>query len=603
MKTKHLFQVTCAAFLLMAMFAAAVGAFTPETVETAAEPETALADTALAEETTSDTYGKLLFHFSFNSGDKANQVPDYIDESIALTTGNNGGSLTVLAPNWWAVDQGKFVVNGRKQLPFGMQFKFTEPITTTGKYTLEFQSTALSNVFGRFYDATTNKEVSNYVSDASGKTVFTTYAHSSDAKLSQISDVRVYGNADGSIYCDYVKLWYLAPVEITFNYGIDTSLLVGDAPATRELYKGDPLPALTAKGYVFEGYVDQNGNKISIVPADPTTVTAVWTKGEVLFAFDFNSNSDPYTQQPSYIDERISLTQYNSGKSALLWPSAEWISMENGAYKIGSSQKNYALRFTFAEPITEPGTYTFKIDSKNISAAFIDMTVSGQTKRSSYIHGLDKNSFTTLSFSYILQPGESLTDIYAYANEGTNTTALFDNATFIYSGDANAPVISPETSVRTKDPIGIRFKASVQNRVLADYDNVEIGFVVARETEEILNIIASDYSDELVLELVDDYGPKYAVKGAAYEKKDQVIKTNYMTELGDGEYSYFTACMIGIPEKYYKENIIVRPYVTIDATTYYGEVKTESLYNVAKNSSDKENETIKDIIAKGDSAE
>ena len=61
--------------------------------------------------------------------------------------------------------------------------------------------------------------------------------------------------------------------------------------------------------------------------------------------------------------------------------------------------------------------------------------------------------------------------------------------------------------------------------------------------------------------------------------------------------------MIGIPEKYYKENIIVRPYVTIGTTTYYGEVKTESLYNAAKNSSDQDNETIKDIIAKGDSAE
>ena len=174
MKTKHLFQFTCAAFLLIAMLAAAVGAFTPETVETAAEPEAAF-DAALTEETTSDTYGKLLFHFSFNSGDKASQVPDYIDDSIALATGNNGGSLTVLSPAWWAVDGGKFVVNGYKQWPFGMQFKFTEPITTTGKYTLEFQSTALSNVFGRFYDAATNKEVSNYVSNASGKTVVTTY--------------------------------------------------------------------------------------------------------------------------------------------------------------------------------------------------------------------------------------------------------------------------------------------------------------------------------------------------------------------------------------------------------------------------------------------
>ena len=64
--------------------------------------------------------------------------------------------------------------------------------------------------------------------------------------------------------------------------------------------------------------IDSNGNPITIVPADPTTVKAVWTKGEVLFAFDFNSNGDAYSQQPSYIDDRISLTPYNGGKSALL---------------------------------------------------------------------------------------------------------------------------------------------------------------------------------------------------------------------------------------------------------------------------------------------
>lgn len=167
--------------------------------------------------------------------------------------------------------------------------------------------------------------------------------------------------------------------------------------------------------------------------------------------------------------------------------------------------------------------------------------------------------------------------------------------------DVNKPVLSDETSVHTKDPIGIRFKASVHNRVLAAYDDVEIGFVVARETEEILGIIDSDCPDGLDLTLVG-YG--LAVNGAGYKKENgAVVGKNYITDLGDGEYSSFTACMIGIPEKYYKENIIVRPYVTIGTTTYYGEVKTESLYNAAKNSSDQDNETIKDIIAKGDSAE
>lgn len=602
MKNTYLFRTLLAVFLAMVL-ALSVGAFTPEAVETAAEVETALSETALADETTSDEYGKLLFHFSFNSGDKASQVPDYIDDSIALTTGNNGGSLTVLSPAWWAVDGGKFVVNGYKQWPFGMQFKFTEPITTTGKYTLEFQSTALSNVFGRFYDAATNKEVSNYVSDASGKTVFTTYAHGSDAKLSQISDVRVYGNADGSIYCDYVKLWYLAPVEITFDYGIDTSLLIGDASATRALYKGDPLPALTAKGYIHEGYVDSNGNPIAIVPADPTTVTAVWTKGEVLFAFDFNSNGDPYTQQPSYIDERISLTQYNSGKSALIWPNAEWISMENGAYKIGSSQKNYALRFTFAEPITEPGTYTFKIDSKNISAAFIDMNVSGQTKRSSYIHDLDKNSFTTLSFSYTLQSGESLTDVYAYANEGTNTTALFDNATFIYAGVPAKPVLSDKISIRTADPQGLRVLSSVYNQLLVENETIEIGYLAT--TDKML----ADYDDFLSGETIEEnltfregigQVPGAYASGLAYSKADGTETINYLRDSGDGYTAVFSGAFVGVPESKaaYTQTIHLRPFVKIGTMYFYGKVKSLSMLDAAKLIKASEGYTAIDYVEK-----
>lgn len=602
MKHTHLFR-TMLAVVLATAFALSVGAFTPENVETAAEVETALPETALADETTSDEYGKLLFHFSFNSGDKTNQVPDYIDDSIALTTGNNGGSLTVMSPAWWAMDGGNFVVNGYKQWPFGMQFRFTEPIKKTGRYTLEFASSGLNNVFGRFFDETTNKDVSKYVSNASGKTVYTTYTHETGSRLSEITDVRIYGNEDGSIYCNYVKLWYLAPVEITFDYGIDTSLLVGDASATRALYKGDPLPALTAKGYIHEGYVDSNGNPITIVPADPTTVKAVWTKGEVLFAFDFNSSNDAYSQQPSYIDDRISLTPYNGGKSALLWSGAEWISMENGAYKIGSSRKNYALRFTFAEPITTPGTYIFKIDSKNINAAFIDMMVDGQVKRSTYFQDLDKNSFTTLSFSYTLQSGESLTDVYAYANEGENTTALFDNATFIYAGIPTEPVLSDKISIRTADPQGLRVLSSVYNQLLVENETVEIGYLAT--TDKML----ADYDDFLSGETIEEnltfregigQVPGAYASGLAYSKADGTETINYLRDSGDGYTAVFTGAFVGVPESKaaYTQTIHLRPYVKIGTMYFYGNVKSLSMLDAAKLIKASEGYTTIDYVEK-----
>ena len=69
-----------------------------------------------------------------------------------------------------------------------------------------------------------------------------------------------------------------------------------------------------------------------------------------------------------------------------------------------------------------------------------------------------------------------------------------------------------------------------------------------------------------------------------------------MNDESDGIFSTYTACMVGIPEGYYDENLLVRPYIQIGETAYYGAEKSESLYNAAKNSSDQENETIKKII-------
>ena len=76
---------------------------------------------------------------------------------------------------------------------------------------------------------------------------------------------------------------------------------------------------------------------------------------------------------------------------------------------------------------------------------------------------------------------------------------------------------------------------------------------------------------------------------------------NYLREDGDGVFSSFTACVTGIPKKYYTENILVRPYVTIDTTTFYGAAKEQSLYNAAKASEDTDNPIIKDILCADDS--
>ena len=168
--------------------------------------------------------------------------------------------------------------------------------------------------------------------------------------------------------------------------------------------------------------------------------------------------------------------------------------------------------------------------------------------------------------------------------------------------DMNKPVLADAVSIHTADPVGIRFKASVHKYLMTLTDtNVEIGFVVARETEETLTLI-EEFSEDGELSL-DMLPFNIAVKGAAYVKKaDGTLEgKNYLRENTDGVTASFTACIIGIPEGHYTENILVRPYVTIGNVNYYGAVKRETLYNAAKNCPEQDNETIKEIIAKGDS--
>ncbi len=160
----------------------------------------------------------------------------------------------------------------------------------------------------------------------------------------------------------------------------------------------------------------------------------------------------------------------------------------------------------------------------------------------------------------------------------------------------NAPITSDMTSVRTTDVTGIRFRASVYSKVMS-YDNVEIGFLVTRDNDENHAIMDENTPNgKLTLECADPAVIGNALKGEAYKKVNGEVSIDRMNDESDGIFSTYTACMVGIPEGYYDENLLVRPYIQIGETAYYGAEKSESLYNAAKNSSDQENETIKKII-------
>ena len=185
----------------------------------------------------------------------------------------------------------------------------------------------------------------------------------------------------------------------------------------------------------------------------------------------------------------------------------------------------------------------------------------------------------------------------ASALETVSTIDLTGNTT-VYAVwvSEHAPLTSGQTSIRTSGVMGIRFKASVYQKVTT-YDEVEIGFLATRSNEETrINMELTD--GELNLDCVT-YG--FAVKGTAFAKADGSITANYLREDGDGIFSSFTVCVTGIPKKYYTENILVRPYVTIGSTTYYGAAKEQSLYNAAKACEDTDNPIVKDILSAGGS--
>ena len=125
----------------------------------------------------------------------------------------------------------------------------------------------------------------------------------------------------------------------------------------------------------------------------------------------------------------------------------------------------------------------------------------------------------------------------------------------------NAPITSDMTSVRTTDVTGIRFKASVYNKVM-EYDNVEIGFLVTRDIDENHAIMDENIPDgKLTLECADPAVIGIALKGEAYKKVNGEVSIDRMNDEGDGIFSTYTACMVGIPKGYYDEKLLVRPYI------------------------------------------
>ena len=251
-----------------------------------------------------------------------------------------------------------------------------------------------------------------------------------------------------------------------------------------------------------------------------------------------------------------------------------------------------SISYIDAIRVYRKGVVTVTYDINAPAGATVTKTVVADTNRgvgTGYYLSSDIPAVKDYDFAgWALKPDAS-------AFETVSTIDLTgDTTVYAVWVDKNAPITSDKTSIRTSGVTGIRFKASVYNKLLTSEEDTEIGFLVTRSIYS--DFMETDY-DGLTLDMASD---GLALKGAAYAKTDGEVTVNHISDDGDGVYSSFTACMTGIPKGYYTENIVVRPYVTLGNVTYYGQTKEESLYNAAKNYTGEENQTVKDIIAAGE---
>jgi hypothetical protein len=128
-----------------------------------------------------------------------------------------------------------------------------------------------------------------------------------------------------------------------------------------------------------------------------------------------------------------------------------------------------------------------------------------------------------------------------------------------------------ETSIRVKNPMGLRFKSEILTNVKNEESEFvidEYGFIVARE----------DHLDGT--ELTFDF-TKF-VTGVAYNKENG---TDIVFD-ADDSVTVFTGYVKNIPVKEYKTNLVCKSYTMISVGgqqfIVYGEAVTGNVYDTAK---------------------
>ena len=222
----------------------------------------------------------------------------------------------------------------------------------------------------------------------------------------------------------------------------------------------------------------------------------------------------------------------------------------------------------YTVPKSEPDSIEInlgaKADATNVRYAEIDGIVTEITEENDkYIPEIGEDNLL-IEVVEKTQSGEFVKSQYFYVDTTTKTATKLGMDSYM-TADSN-------TSIRTNNPMGIRFKSSVLTSAKSEETQFEIdeyGFIVA--TEEALA------DTELTLEF-----SKY-VTGVAYNKESG---TDVVFDASDDEVHIFSGYVKNIPVENYKTNLVCKTYTKITVNgeqfTIYGEKVVGNVYDTAK---------------------
>ena len=160
--------------------------------------------------------------------------------------------------------------------------------------------------------------------------------------------------------------------------------------------------------------------------------------------------------------------------------------------------------------------------------------------------------------------GEFVKSQYFYVDVTTKTATKLGMDSYMNAYD--------ETSIRVKNPMGLRFKSEILTNVKNEESEFvidEYGFIVARE----------DHLDGT--ELTFDFSR--FVTGVAYNKENG---TDIVFDASDDNVTVFTGYVKNIPVKEYKTNLVCKTYTMISVGgqqfIVYGEAVIGNVYDTAK---------------------